>query len=274
MRRGLRISTIALVAALFVTMPASAQILNLGGSNSSTDSSAGATVNLNDLLGNSDSSTNDATASIGSGDSGSGSVTLNLDDALGSSDADSDATLDLFGTETATADLGLNGSDGSGSISVLDGSNDVTLDLFGDGSGTGGGGGTGGNGGTGGSGGTGIFGSSSGVQVASLGNNSNSRCITPNANQIETLVNRHRYSSSTFSSWAGASQLTIVKVNVCASAQDRLSASLAENSNVSRLQDYLAGNARIRNGLESQGYSTNDVLATDRDGNRLIVYVM
>lgn len=266
-------------------------LLGDGGGSSTGSTNGNVTLDLGDVTG-------------GTGGSGgtTGTVGINLNDT-GSDDLldlggdgtnssvvvqlandDGSAAADLFGSDQdeATISLGGLGTSGLGDLDVTETAGDtaLTLDLFGgsDGSGGGGtsGGGTGGTGGTGGNGGTVVIGGGSGgggSQTAALGR-TNERCVTPSDQQISTLAGRHNYTSSTFSSWVGASQMQIVKINVCPNAVDRVQATLAANANVSRLQSYLGTNAQLRSGLSSKGYSAGDVIATDRNGATLIVYVM
>jgi len=194
------------------------------------------------------------------------SAALNLAGAGGAGDADGNVLLDLFGTgngNDAAVALGSgNGTDGG-----------AALDLFGTGgSGSGAGtGGTGGDdlfgpaGGTNGGSGNGLM--SNGIRVASLdGANS---CFAPDATQIARLTNRHDYSAETLSSWVNASTVSIVRTNLCNSART----SIARDANVARLQAFVNGNAALKSFLAKQGRSVDDVIAIDKKGETLTVYV-
>jgi hypothetical protein len=170
----------------------------------------------------------------------------------------------------------------------------VILDLFGDdgsggGSGAGGGGGAGGNGAGGGNGGPGSGGNGNGLlpggagngvgggggnsfgirglQVASLGPTTN--CFAPTTEQMAKLVSRHDYGPTTFSAWTNIGNLKIVQIGLCTSAK----AQITGVANVGRLQTFIRGNAAIRAGLTRNGHSPDDVIAVDKQGNTLILYV-
>ncbi|MBI4920259.1 MAG: hypothetical protein HY834_00785 [Devosia nanyangense] len=292
MKGNFRLSTAALLAIILATAPAGALTLNLGGSGDggllglggNTDNDATVTIDAGDLLetggildtGLGGGTTTTVNASLGGGlglFGGSNDPTTVNVNLGGTSGADADILLDLFGTgDDAKVTLG------SGDVAGLDilggdAGGSIILDLFGDPSGGGGTitgtdafGDSGNNGGSGSSSGNG------GIQVASLG--PVDACFTPNAEQIAKLVNRHAYTAAAMSSWAQVRSLKVVEVGLCRSVRSRLEATLAADANIGRLQDYLAGNAMLRAGLRQQGHSAGDVIAVDKSGATLIVYVI
>ena len=194
----------------------------------------------------------------------------------GSNDA---LLLNLFGEDDASAALNLEtaGIGGIGGIGGGTGDNDVVLDLFGtDGGGSGNGGaGAGGNGGEGGNGGMGLGGgnvSGNGLLVASL--DDNTECFMPSAAQIGNLVNRHAYTPATLSGWTNARNMKVVEVGLCNEAKARVAAGLAADANIGRLQSHLNSIAVIRAGLNQRGHTPSDVIAIDKNGDTLIVYVI
>lgn len=112
-------------------------------------------------------------------------------------------------------------------------------------------------------------GGNGGVRVADIDPSRAAACFTPNAAQIANLINRHAYTTATMASWRGATELKIVKIDLCADAESSIEAS----SNIAALQAYLGANATFRARLKSKGYGTDDVIAVDRNGKTLIVYV-
>ena len=70
--------------------------------------------------------------------------------------------------------------------------------------------------------------------------------------------------------WGGASRLRVIDVGLCKSA----GAAISSDSNVDRLQSLVAGNAGLKASLSKSGRSPNDVIAVDKNGQTLTVYVM
>lgn len=172
------------------------------------------------------------------------------------------------------------------SVSVTSGGDDPAGGGNGNGGGGngngGGGNGAGGNGGGTAGGGTGSGGSGSGDSTASNGGGSGglvpaanpAACLTLNAAQLNELIQRHTYNRATFSSWASARSLKIVPVEFCDRAVDNVAAAADGSANVARLKAFLAAQAKVRAGLQSKGYGTDDVIAADHNGEVLIVYVI
>ncbi|MGN6157216.1 MAG: hypothetical protein ACTHNL_03920 [Devosia sp.] len=304
MKVHLKVSALAIAVALLATAPASALSLNLGGNGSgggllglggSGSGGSTATVNTdtNGLLDNGSGTVtigsnllggpndNDATANLNLGGAGSGGVIDLLGNGSsgtpttadvnlgGTSGTNGNVLLDLFGdgssNPNARVDLGNSAvTGGSGS--------DAVLDLFGTGTGSGGSG-TGTGTGTDGNSGVGIgtpgAATTGTVAIASL-DGAAKGCFTPNANQVAKLASRHAYVESTFSSWAGVSQLKVVDIGLCRGA----GTAITSQSNVGRLQAFVSDHAALRDGLGKLGHKPADVIAADRSGNVLTVYVM
>lgn len=310
MFNNLKISAIALTAAMFVT-GASAASINVGGGNgglvnlgggSGGGSTANATVDLGNGGGNGGllnlgGPGNDATVDLNLNDPNANTATIDLGNTLGN--GGTNATVDLgggtngslvnlFGTgNPTTATVNLGGADGTNGSALLDlfgnggdGVNaDVALntgtlvDLFGNGNGDGGTGATGGSGS--GSSGGGLSGPGNGGSTIVRGGVTtvrafSTKCFTPNASQIEKLANRHVYGNATFATWAGSSNLKIVDVGLCNGAGTAISA----NANVDRLQSFVASNAVLKASLGKAGHGPGDVIGADKNGQTLTVYVM
>jgi hypothetical protein len=290
----LRISAIALAVALLTAVPVSAASINIGGNGpllgvggSTNDPTAtvagsgnGGVLGGDSLLGigGSDTPTGNATTNLLDNNGGPTTADVTLGNTPATGNTTGNAQIDLFG----------NGSDADVTLgSGATGTADVAVDLFGNGSAgdstggvdvggglLGGTGGTGGAGGVGGSGGSGapidIFGNgsggSSGNRVASI---NSTACLTPNVQQTAKLVGRHQYTAQTVTSWNGITQIRIVDARLCKG----VGASLATDPNIARLQTIIAKSPAIRASLAEQGHSTGDVIAVDRSGNALLVYV-
>lgn len=303
MKVHLKVSALAIAAALLATAPASAVSLNLGGngsggllglgSSSGTGSTATVNADTNGLLDNGTGTAtvgtnllggpndDDATANLNLGSAGNGGVIDLLGNGSsgtpttadvnlgGSSGTNGNVLLDLFGdgssNPNARVDLGNSAVTG-------DGSTDAVLDLFGTSTGSGGDG-TGTGTGTDGNGGVGIgtpgAATTGTIAIASL-DGAAKGCFTPNANQVAKLASRHAYVGSTFSSWAGVSQLKVVDIGLCQGA----GTAITSQSNVGRLQAFVSDHAALRDGLGKLGHKPADVIAADRSGNVLTVYVM
>jgi len=274
-RTILKTSTLALVAALLLsTAPASAATLNLGGAgNGGVVNFSGSNTDPNvDVLTNGtvNNGSPNGTATSNALNNGGGPTTasLGLGGTGGTGDADGSVLLDLFGAgdgNDAAVALGSgNGTDGG-----------AALDLFGNGGGGGSGAGGAGSGGDlfgpsgSGNGGTGNGVTANGIRVASLDNSANTRCFAPDPTQIARLTNRHDYSEATLSSWVNASSITIIKTNLCDAART----SIVRDGNVARLQAFVNGNPVLKSFLAKQGQSANDVIAIDKKGDTLTVYV-
>lgn len=213
-------------------------------------------------------------------------------------DDDPTARVDLIGNDGVARSGLLRGTDG---LVTLGGDNAATISLSdsgddgtgGDGTGTGSDGGDGtGNGGDGDGDGAGNAGAASagsntaGTMAASsrTATNTTARtnlranagataCLDVGANQIGQLVDRHTYDEQTFKAWADARSMKIVEVDICDRAVAQVETALDGSANIARLQAFLASQAKVRAGLQSTGYTTNDVIAADDGGDTLIVYV-
>jgi hypothetical protein len=99
-------------------------------------------------------------------------------------------------------------------------------------------------------------------------------CLSLTEAQLRELVNRHAYTQATFRSWAGTNSLKIVPVDLCEGVVSKVSMTVGGDANIARLQAFVGAQAKVRAGLASQGYSPSDVIAADRDGQVLILYVI
>ncbi|MEO6015543.1 MAG: hypothetical protein ABIQ30_18395 [Devosia sp.] len=317
MNTTLKLSTIALLAALLSGTSVSALSINLGGGDAplvdlGNGNNADATISVDTgtALGGGSSSTGniDAAVNLGLGSNGGSDASvvnsggtgglLNLGGDgglanLGSHDDSEDA--DLLDIETG-------GRNGSGNGRLLDLANaDATLNLGGNGrlldlgtsnaptarisintdpiiTGSTGNGRTGtGPVGTNGTNASGLGG------VGSVGGSAGSRgpqaippvaCLTMDDKQVAQLVTGHEYGRATFNSWSDTRSLQVVELNLCNGADTEISAAVASDANVARLQTFLAGQVKVKAGLKSEGHAPGDVIAADNKGSVLIVYVL
>ena len=310
MRMNFKISTVALLAAMLTTLPATAAVINLGGNGSNGGivnlggnggSNTNAVVDTGNLLGTNGNNPNGVvttdllgtgsdptTANVNLGGTGNNATLLDL---FGTGNTDpttanvnlggagngttGNAVLDLFGTDGST-NPGANVSLGSPSNAVSTGDTGRRVDLFGtDGSdganganGTDGSNGSNGLGfGNGGSSTTTI--STGGRRIASVDTRAGA-CFAPNAQQIAKLSSRHVYEPATFGTWSGATSIKIIDAGICDSA----ASSLSSQPNIDHLQAYVDSNAALKAGLDKAGHKPGDVVAVDRSGSDLVVYVM
>lgn len=288
-----KVSGLALMAALLATLPVSAASITIGGDGGLLGGSSGdatATIDTGLLNG----SGNDATARInlGNGVLGSGSdpTTANVDLfgtgnrpttasvtlGTGSGGGDSSVLLDLFGGGAgAGGDTNARVALGTGTMGA-GGGNDAALALFGPTSGDGTGSSGPGNDGAGvnGKGGGGISGGGARtvgtVQIAAVdGAPVGGNCFAPTAEQQAKLVARHDYSQST-ASWGGVGELKVIDVGLCSDA----GASITSQGNIAELQSYVSAHPEIKAGLDKLGRSPSEVIAADKSGATLTLYVM
>jgi hypothetical protein len=236
-----RLSALAFAAAALLAAPSQAISINLGGGGPLVEvghSGSSATVSAGGVR-----------ASIG------GDIAAGTDVSGGGSTASANAILDLFGAGDASAKV-------SGAL-LGDGTDvDLLLNLFGPAAGGGGsGGGVGGGGGNGG-----------GTLVASLGIDGLS-CFTPSDQQIATLLSRHS-DGITGASSTGISNVKVIEVELCPAARLKLQQIAEANSSLQMLQTYAARQLPIQMGLARSGHTMRDVIAVDRQGNTLVVYVI
>ena len=83
------------------------------------------------------------------------------------------------------------------------------------------------------------------------------------------LAGRHKYDARTVASWNGVSKIKIVDAGLC----NGVGSNLAGDPNIARLQQIVSKSPAIRNSLAQQGHGPGDVIAVDRQGSTLIVYV-
>lgn len=107
-----------------------------------------------------------------------------------------------------------------------------------------------------------------------LANSDTSNCVTLSPAQIDQLEHSRTYNGATFNSWAGANKLKVIPMHICSTGLLDVSMTMAADANVEKLQSFLARQQKIRAGLQSQGYAPTDVIAADRDGNFLLVWVI
>ena len=143
------------------------------------------------------------------------------------------------------------------------------LRLSGSGTGGGNGSGNGGTGGGNGGGGNGGGGTGGGILIAELG--APDICATPSSARINALLRSQSYD---YSMLAQATRVRIVPVEICLSVRDRLNATLANTASVAQLQQFLSTSSSVERSLSRAGYGLANVVAVDRNGSTLIVYVI
>ena len=242
---------------------------------------------LDGVVGSGDSGGGNSIVGVDSGSAGSDS-TVNV--GIGSGGGDSDNLLDLnlggsgetglnanarsSGEEGTTVTIGTEGAGGvEGTVNLLGPDNVLTgsvgaggsggLDIeLGIGIGGGGAGGPGGNGGGGGGGGA-------GTAVAGL-SASDLACMGPEAAQLLQLAQQ----STAPTQWQQASNVQIVPITVCPEARQKLIAALQSSGIGSTLWGAAARDALIAASLSRTSYDAQNVLAVQRNGSQLTVYVI
>lgn len=114
-----------------------------------------------------------------------------------------------------------------------------------------------------------------GVVLASYGegngDTSGLSCFMPNARQMATLFGRHDYAGN----WTqGVSSIKVVKVPMCPAALAKVAAAAASNPNVLHLQDTLGTSSWATSQLARMGYTGSAVVAADRNGGTMTLYVI
>lgn len=269
LRKSLTISGLALAAALLAAAPVAAVDINVGtGGTLGGGSNGSATATVDTGLFN--NAGNDTTGRVdlgGLGGSGSDPTTANVT-LGGAGGTNGDVLLDLFGPAGGTSGSNARVALGTGNLGAGGGGNDAVMNLFG--SDDAGAGATGDNGAGGTGNGGGIPGKTVGtVQIAAVGKTPAGSCFTPNAEQSAKLVARHDYGQVT-ASWGAIAQLKVVDVGLCRSA----GSSLTGQRNIAQLQSYVSAHPEIRSGLDKLGRSPSEVIAADKTGDTLTLYVM
>ena len=100
-----------------------------------------------------------------------------------------------------------------------------------------------------------------------------SSCLSLTGQDINYLVERHDYDWPTFTTWADATSMNVVEVDICDDVEANIDLAVEASANVDRLQGFLASQAKVRAGLQQTGYTTEDVIAADDAGDTLVVYV-
>lgn len=219
---------------------------------------------------------------FGGADAGGGEVTV---DPFGG--AEETAFISLFGTGDdagGNAPLGATtpdifGPSGSGQTGSSGIDNTQTGSVAGNGAGAGTGGAGAGAAGTGEG---GVFGS--GAQDLTLAPSARTRvsatagvqvqtaCFSPDEQQIANLRARATYDGSMVASWKSASNISIVPIKLCPEARARLAAAIDADANIGYLQAAVAADARLSSSLDPS-YDPEDVLAVDKAGDELTIYV-
>lgn len=195
-------------------------------------------------------------------------------------DRDDEVFIRLFGTGEGETTAGIDlGGDGTGL-----GDDAALIELFGSSSSRAGGGaggpdagGNGAGGGIGassdgGGGGDGILIRST-TRVATVGRASaRGACFSPDQAQIAHLLGRSSYQPGDVAAWQGAASISVVPVNLCPDAKARLDAALDADANIGNLRMAVASHTALRSELDPS-YTPDDVLAVDRSGEALTVYV-
>jgi len=90
-----------------------------------------------------------------------------------------------------------------------------------------------------------------------------------NGSQLAKLAGRHTYDTTTFEGWMGIKAIKVIRAGLCPQA----ARDVAAQTNIGQLQTFFGSNAALRDQLAKWGHGPGDVIAVDRQGSTLIVYV-
>ena len=99
------------------------------------------------------------------------------------------------------------------------------------------------------------------------------KCFTPDDQQIANLVSRRTYTASGMAGWRNARNVTIVPVRLCPEARVRVSEVTYADANMAALRNGIAASPAIKAKLNGTGRSAEDVLAVDNKDGQLVVYI-
>jgi hypothetical protein len=98
-------------------------------------------------------------------------------------------------------------------------------------------------------------------------------CVSKTNKSALSFAAHQHYTNSEVRSWSGASRLEVMPIGMCASARQAVSKAIPRTPNIVALQGAVAGQPIIANSLEQRHYQANDVLAVQKRGKTLAVYV-
>ena len=151
---------------------------------------------------------------------------------------------------------------------------DVTLDLamldvIGGGGGGGGGNGPGGNGN-----GNGAGNGNGRILVGSLGGaNFVINCAVNNTRQLLQVASAGKISAAEIKAWMRAANVQVVPIKLCPAAKKQVAQILAKSKKINLLRRAVMSDALITASLGRTRYDAGDVVAVQRKGGQLVVYV-
>lgn len=152
---------------------------------------------------------------------------------------------------------------------------DVTLDLaMLDVIGGGGGGGGGGNGPGGNGNGNGAGNGNGRILVGSLGGaNFVINCAVNNTRQLLQVASAGKISAAEIKAWMRAANVQVVPIKLCPAAKKQVAQILAKSKKINLLRRAVMSDALITASLGRTRYDAGDVVAVQRKGGQLVVYV-
>ena len=139
----------------------------------------------------------------------------------------------------------------------------------------GGGGGGGGNGnGNGNGGGNGAGGNGNRILVGSLGGeNFVINCAVNNTRQLLQIAAAGKLSGAEIKAWMRAANVQVVPIKLCPAAKKQVAQILAKSKKINLLRRAVMSDALITASLGRTRYDAGDVIAVQRKGGQLVVYV-
>jgi hypothetical protein len=108
--------------------------------------------------------------------------------------------------------------------------------------------------------------------AATAGAQAATACFSPDEQQIANLRARTTYDGAMIASWKSASRISIVPISLCPEAKADLAAAIDADANIGYLQAAVAADVRLSSSLDPS-YGPDDVLAVDKAGDELKIYV-
>jgi hypothetical protein len=109
--------------------------------------------------------------------------------------------------------------------------------------------------------------------AANLAARTSTRCFSPDEGQISHLISRQSYDPATVADWDETSDIRVIAVQLCPAAKVRVSQVAYADANMSFLRAAVSADADVKAKLNMAGRDAGDVLAVDKKGDSLVVYV-
>jgi hypothetical protein len=113
-------------------------------------------------------------------------------------------------------------------------------------------------------------GGGAGNLLASVGANG---CLSPDDEWAISLLTGARYDSRTIASWSKATSVNILSLELCPTVKGKITSAVKGNSDIAKMRLAASQDALISVSLDRNRHSPADILAIERQGSTLVVYV-